>query len=508
MGVPLCNANLQQIAEAGLAQIPQYDRSQLKSGVVHLGPSHFGRGHVLRYLDDIAKTDPKWGVTMVGLMHSGVRDALADQDYLYTLKEQDGKTNPTRVIGCIKDMIVAREEPQKVLDVLSSHETKLVTMTVTEKGYGHDPKTGTLDFDRDDIKKCLNSLDEPNTAIGYLVAALERRMNSGAPPLTIISCDNIEANGIVLRNVVLAYAAEQSAHLRKYIENNVAFPSTMVDRIVPTTTDQQKDFSMAAGHISDKWPVQTEEFMQWVIEDNFAGEMPDLAAVGATITPDVNPFKAMKVRMLNGGHMAVGTLGKLAGYDRVHEAMGNETIRQFVSAFMSEVSDTLTPISNVDFIFYIELLIRRLENPALNDENSRVVRNATLSKIKPRALDAAESAIAKETSYNHVAFVTAAWIHYLKGTDDNKAEFDINDVHAVESGLQQVARNSNGNPNPVIAMSGAFSSGLQSHRGFMDTVTMHLHNIQQHGVVGAIERVNQQTRAPQVQMAASMTYTR
>ncbi|NQZ13557.1 MAG: mannitol dehydrogenase family protein [Alphaproteobacteria bacterium] len=494
MGIQLNNANLDRIRQQGTAITPNYDRSQLKTGVVHLGPSHFGRAHTLRFLDDIAATDPNWGVTMIGLRSPDVRDALKEQDNLYSLIELDGKDNAKRVIGCITDMIVAPENPQAALDAIADPSIKLVTMTVTEKGYGYDPQTGTLDFNRPDIKACLESVDEPSTAIGYLVAALEKRMHSGAPPVTVISCDNVGkgelGNGVILQNLVLAYAAHKSRELREYIENHATFPSTMVDRIVPSTTPHQKEFARTGTDIDEQWPVFGEGFKQWVIEDKFAGDMPDFASVGATIASDVNPFKSMKIRMLNGAHMALGCIGRLAGYQYVHEAIKDPDIHDFMQKVIGETTATLTPIDNVDFSLYSVGLMERLDNRKMPDELWRVVRNALTSKIQPRNLDIVKSAIAGGTEFEHLSFVTAAWIQYLKGHDDQGTEFDIVDEAAVTSGLQRIAQNSNGSPEPVMGASGVFGE-LQGNKEFVSAVTRHLHNIQEHGVIGAIQCIGE-----------------
>lgn len=481
----LNEANLGNLPKEVL--LPKYDRSEVTSGIVHIGPSHFARGHIFKYIDDVLEHDPNWGIVAISLKSPEARNALIEQDYIYSLVEESAEGASRRVIGSLQDIIVAQENPRKALEALANPNIKLVTITVTQDGYGHDPATNQLDFNRADIKACLSAMDEPSTAVGYLVAAIDARRKAGAPPLTIMSCDNIPGNGIVLRNVVLAYAAEKSPELRRYIEDNIKFPSTMVDRIVPKTTESNILRSQFKG-IFDAWPIVTEKFCQWVIEDDFSGEMPDLRAAGANITHDVTNFELMKIRMLNGAHMALGCVGRLAGYSYVHEAMESPHVSKFVDGFMSEASHTLKPIEGVDYNAYKYELLQRLKNPNMPDELVRLARNGT-QKLNGRILDPLKSAMTLGTESKHLAFATAAWIQYLKGKDLNGNGFDIIDENAVNSGLQNTAKNSNGSPEPVIAASKLFNVALQGDRNFIASLRTHLHDMQNHGMDYAIENV-------------------
>jgi fructuronate reductase len=477
--------DLPRLKEMGV-KVPKFDRYQVTPGVVHIGPSHFARGHVLRFFNRILKDDLRWGVRAISLQTPNVRDTLREQDYLYTVSEQRADKVKSRVIGSLIDVTVAQEDPRAALDVLCDPQIKLVTITVTQNGYGHDPATGNLDFSRSDIQECLSNMDAPSTTVGYLVAALERRMKEGAPPLTIMSCDNMPDNGVVLRNVVLTYAAEKSRELRSYIEDNITFPSTMVDRIVPTTTNTDV-FNVKGKGIEDEWPILTERFKQWVIEDNFAGEVPDFASAGAIVTNNVASYELMKLRMLNGAHMALGCVAGLAGEKYVDEAMQNLQLKKFIQGFMDEASLTVPRIEGVDFRLYKEQLIERLENPHMKDELVRLARNGT-GKIKGRVLDTLIDAKASEIPHEHLSFATASWVQYLKGYDDRGSFIDINDSKAIDTGLQRIAQNSNGNPLPIMEASGLFRS-LTKDQVFVRDVQRHLHNIQRHGVLGALNRI-------------------
>ena len=481
-------------------RVPAYDRSKVTTGIVHIGPSHFSRGHLLRYIDDVLETDPRWGVTSISLKSPTARDTLAEQDYLYSLTERGADGESTRIIGSLQKVIVAQESPKDVLDALADPNVKLVTLTVTQQGYGHNPATGLLDFGRDDIKACLSSLDDPRTAVGYLVAALERRKELGAPPLTIMSCDNIPGNGTVLRNVVLAYAGQKSEELRDYIEDQITFPTTMVDRIVPSTTPKDV-FNTAQKGFEDEWPIVTEGFRQWAIEDNFAGDMPDLKSVGAIVADDVSAFELMKIRMLNGAHMALGCVGKLAGYDYVHEAIADPAIRKFIDGFMREAAATLKPLHGVDYEDYKGELIKRLENPHMKDELVRLARNGT-QKLTGRVLDTLKDDITLDKEYKHLAFEVAAYIHYLKGQDLNGVPFDIIDEQAIKKELQYLAQTRDDNPCLVMAASGLFDASLLADKNFTVAVEQYVFAIKEHGMAEAIERM-EKTDTPKIHPSIS-----
>lgn len=492
-----------RLSQANLDALPlqiaglRYDRSQVTPGIVHFGPSHFARGHAFKEIDDVLEFDPRWGVIGVSMMSSKARDALRDQDYLYTLTERapNGQSN-TRVIGALQDIIVASEEPERVLDVLADPRIKLVTITITQKGYGIDPATGQLDLNHPDIQNSFENLDEPSTVAGYLCLAIEKRRELGLDPLTIMSCDNITANGTVLKNVVLAFATQKSSELRRYIEEHVKFPSTMVDRIVPNTTPEAiATFEQETG-IFDAWPVQTEEFFQWAIENDFSGDMPDLERAGATYTDEVYAYEMMKIRMLNGAHMALGCIGTLAGHDYVYEAMNDVALARFIEGFMYEASLTLKPLDGVDYNHYRDTLIDRLQNPAMKDDLGRLARNG-VQKISNRMIESVRDAIAYDTPWSHLAFATAAWVQYLKGVDKKTGRtFDIQDKQAsevilplIDDTLQGLARNSNGNPAPVMTYSGVFSHQLMAHPDFTKAVEGHLHAIQDFGMKSAVENL-------------------
>lgn len=483
---------------------PKYDRSQLKTGIVHIGPGNFFKAHQATYIEDILnKGDLRWGICAVSLRSPELRDKLKEQDNLYSVFERDGNGENARVIGCLTDILVAYEDPQAVINKMADPDVKLVTMTVTQNGYYYDANNATLDFNHPDIKACLDEASDPTSTVGYIVAALEKRMNEGTAPFTVMSCDNNPGNGNVLRAVVEAYANLKSPELREWIHDNVEFPNTMVDRITPKTKDQSLEDSINHG-VKDNWPVFTETFHQWVIEDKSCNDMPDLASVGCDVVKHVEAFELMKIRMLNGSHMALGTIGYLSGYELADEAMNDPEIKTFIEGFMDEQIETLpvlpshdkddskTPEEASKHFYrnsYKPDLIARMENPHMGDELTRLARNGS-QKAPTRLLRPIKEAIAKGGEYDHLAFGVAAWMRYVTGYDSDQAEFDINDIDAIRLGLQDIARSSQGSAFPLLSVKEIFGGDLPANRAFAETVQKHLQSISTEGMMQALSDFN------------------
>ncbi|HEY0901059.1 MAG TPA: mannitol dehydrogenase family protein [Micavibrio sp.] len=460
-------------------QIPDYDRSQVKTGIVHIGPSAFFRGHLAVYIDDLLQQgETDWGICAVSLRTDDVRNALEGQNNLYTVVEQSTQGNKARVIGSVNKMLVARESPQAVLDQLASPDTKLVTLTVTQSGYYY--KNGNLDFDNEDIRKDLLNADEPTSTVGYLVKALEMRMERGLGPFTVMSCDNLAGNGEILSKVVRAYARERSQTLHDWIEEHVEFPSTMVDRIVPRISDDHKKSLMNDFSLQDNWPIFTEKFRQFVITKPENGApMPAFERAGALMVDEVAPFELTKIRLLNGTHMALGMIGRLAGYTYAHEAINDPKIRGFVDGFMDEMIATLPAVPGVDLNQYRASVIDRLSSPFMKDELQRLARNG-VEKLDSRFLQAMRDhmattpAGAAKKAPEHLSFAVATWVHYLKMS----ATMDILDEKAAKNKYGEEARKGQNSfafvaTHPEIfgvdlATSSAFSGAFERHLKAID----------------------------------------
>ncbi|MFZ2158912.1 MAG: mannitol dehydrogenase family protein, partial [Bradyrhizobium sp.] len=310
----LSNASLDHLP--GHVRRPGYDRARVTPGIVHLGVGAFHRAHQAVVIDDLlAAGATDWGIVGASLRNSGTHDALAPQDGLYTVAIHSGAATEHRVVGSIMKTEVAKANPARLIARMADPATRIVSLTITEKGYCHRPQTGELDERHPDIVHDLENPDAPRSAAGFIAAALSRRKASGAAPFTVLCCDNLPANGHTVGRIVKRFATLRSPELGNWIADEVAFPSTMVDRIVPETTDADRaDVSVALGMI-DAWPVVTEPFTQWIVEDRFPAGRPDFAAAGVQLVSDVTPFEHMKLRLLNGSHSALAYLGYLAGYE-------------------------------------------------------------------------------------------------------------------------------------------------------------------------------------------------
>ena len=320
---------------------PAYDRSQLQPGIVHLGMGAFHRAHQAVYVDDILAADPGWAIVGASLRSVETRNALKPQDWLYAVSVRSGEGERLRVIGSVVDVLVATEERKRLLAAMSDPRVRIVSLTVTEKGYCHDPATGALNEADPGVLHDLAKPNAPLTAPGLIIEALARRRAAHVPPFTVLTCDNLPSNGEVAKRILGRFAELRDADLGAYIAGEVACPSTMVDRITPATTDEDRARVTAALGVTDAWPVVTEPFSQWVIEDRFPTGRPAFETAGAELVGDVAPYEQMKLRLLNGAHSSLSYLGYLAGYQFVSDVMADASFARFVAALMEEATPTL-----------------------------------------------------------------------------------------------------------------------------------------------------------------------
>jgi len=409
---------------------PAYDRAAVKAGVVHLGIGAFHRAHQAAVFEAaLASGDLRWGVVGVSLRSASVRDQMNPQDDLYTLLVREGAAQTPQIIGAVQRVLVAPEEPEAVVAALASPGTHLVTLTVTEKGYCLDRKTGKLMGEDADVAADLAGLERPRTAAGFLVAALARRRAEGLAPLSILSCDNLPHNGALLKGAVLAMAEAHDPALAAWIAQGCTFPATMVDRIVPATTDEDIAGLAALTGVEDRAMVKAEPFLQWVIEDSFAGERPDFAALGVQLTDAVAPWEEAKLRLLNGAHSAIAYLGGLAGDAFVHEFVGTAQGRAFVERLWDEVVPTLNPPAGLDVPAYRQELMARFANSALQHRTRQIAMDG--SQKLPQRLLAPLAAVAEQGgSFAAITLAVAAWVRWQAGTSDAGESFAIDDPAA------------------------------------------------------------------------------
>lgn len=411
----LSNATLQQLPKG--VTIPGYDRGKVVSGIVHLGVGAFHRAHQAAWVDDcLAAGETGWGIVGVSLRSADTRDALAPQDGLYTLAIRSSAEEELRVIGSIGSLLVAPEDPGAVLAALVDPSTRIVTLTITEKAYLR-AAGGGLDTAHPDIVHDLANPKKPKTAHGFLAEALARRRAAGTPAFTILCCDNLPANGATLHRLLVEFATLRDAGLAqtgdaglaRHVADRVAFPSSMVDRIVPATTEADRVRIAAELGVDDAWPVMTEPFCQWVIEDNFPQGRPAWENFGVTMVGDVAPFEDMKLRLLNGAHSAIAYLGLLSGHATVDRAFADPAIRQFVDALWQEAISTLPEDAGLDTSAYTAELAERFSNTALAHRTAQIANDGS-QKLPQRIIASAIECLEAGTELVHLTLVVAAWI--------------------------------------------------------------------------------------------------
>jgi fructuronate reductase len=419
---------------------PGYATADLTTGIGHLGLGAFARAHLASYTDPLLNNDPSWGICGVSLRSPAVRDALASQDWLYLRAERDGSGEKLCVMGTLTGAMVATDDPAAVVARFAHASVRIVTISVSEKGYHRRAADGAFDENDPAVLHDLAHPDHPLTVPGIIVAALRARRNAGLPPFTVLCCDNLPENGASTRGVVLRFAELQSHDFARYIADNVAFPNSMVDRIVPATTETDRTRIAAQAGVTDAWPVVCEPFTQWVIEDHFPQGRPAWERTGATLVDDVRPYETMKLRLLNGSHSAIAYLGQLAGLATVAEAMKESAIAQFVTQLMAEAATTLHMPSSVDLEAYRQALIDRFRNPALQHRTAQIAMDGS-QKLPMRIFATAQDRIANGQPAPCMALVTAAWLRFLKQQDDNGSPLTVDDPN--KDKLLQAAQNAN-----------------------------------------------------------------
>ena len=405
---------------------PAYDRSQLQPGIVHLGMGAFHRAHQAVYVDDILAADPVWAIVGASLRSAETSDALKPQDWLYTVSVRSGEGERLRVIGSVVDVLVATEERERLLAAMSDPRVRIVSLTVTEKGYCHDPATGALNEADPGVLHDLATPNAPLTAPGLIIEALARRRAAHVPPFTVLTCDNLPSNGEVAKRILGRFAELRDADLGAYIAGEVACPSTMVDRITPATTDEDRARVTAALGVTDAWPVVTEPFSQWVIEDRFPTGRPAFETAGAELVGDVAPYEQMKLRLLNGAHSSLSYLGYLAGYQFVSDVMADASFARFVAARMEEATPTLRLPPSTDLAGYMAALLARFRNPALKHRCWQICMDGS-QKLPQRLLGTIRDCLKRGAPFGRLALGVAGWMRYVTATDEMGNAIDVRD---------------------------------------------------------------------------------
>jgi fructuronate reductase len=412
MNLPLKQLNLSQITQNKKISTTQYNRENTSIGIVHLGPGAFHRAHQAVYTENAMNlSGGNWGICGVSLRSATARNILAEQDNLYTLAILD-KNVSYQVISSIKEMLVASEQTIEVIARMSAASTKLVTLTITEKGYCL-AADGSLDFNHIDIKHDLENPTSPVSAIGFIVESLKQRKLNDVNAFNILSCDNVSGNGDKLRRAVLDYAGQFDINLQTWIDENVAFPNSMVDSITPKTEGYTIESVSKAIALQDNWPIQREEFTQWVIENNWQGARPDWEKVGVIFTDDVEGFEKAKLRLLNCLHSTLAYAGSLADFETVFDVTSDEGFYQFITKLASEeIIGSFIPPKELDVKAYSSEIIQRFLNPSIRHLLSQIAFDGS-QKIQMRILPTIEDNIALGRSTKLLSLSLACWFEFI-----------------------------------------------------------------------------------------------
>lgn len=405
---------------------PAYDRRAITPGIVHLGIGAFHRAHQAVVVDDLLAADPSWGIVGASLRSPDTAAALNPQGGLYTLAVRAGDQTDVRVVGSVLGVLTLPADRDKLLDLMSEPAVRIVSLTVTEKGYCHDPATGQLDETHPDVVADLADPAAPRSAIGLLVEALARRRDTDTPPFTVLCCDNLPSNGRTVRRIVARFAGLRDPDLGAWVEREVAFPSTMVDRIVPATTDADRASVAERLGVTDAWPVTTEPFLQWVIEDRFPAGRPRFEAADCQMVAEVEPFERMKLRLLNGTHSTLAYLGYLAGHETVADVMADPDFAAFLRAMMTdEIMPTLT-VPGTDVGAYRDALLARFANRGLRHRTWQIAMDGS-QKLPQRLLGTVRDRLAADAPIGRLALGIAGWMAYATGRDLAGDRIDLRD---------------------------------------------------------------------------------
>jgi fructuronate reductase len=452
-----------------------YDRRRLETGIVHLGLGAFARGHLADYTEDVLEREVgPWGIVGVSLRSPDQRQRLAPQDGLYTTLCREPAGTTARVIGCVTDCLVLPDSTDPTLALMAQPSTRIVSLTITEKGYCHDPATGRLNATHPDIRHDLEHPDAPRSAVGLIVAALARRQAAGLAPFTVLCCDNLPENGALVARLVADFASLRDDKLAAWIEHNGAFPSTMVDRIVPATTDADIALAAQLTGLQDAAPVAHEPFRQWVIEDHFVdGARPGWQQVGAELVADVAPFEAMKLRLLNGSHSALAYLGFLGGHETIGDCVADPAYRQFVQALWAEeiIPVTATPAGG-DLHAYAAALLARYDNPAIRHRTSQIAMDGS-QKLPQRLLGTIRNRLGRGLPFPRLALTVAGWMVYVGGRDEQGKAFEVRDPLATT--LAEVLATAGEAPGARVAallgVEAVFGTDLAANQDFRRVMT-------------------------------------
>jgi mannitol 2-dehydrogenase len=469
--------------------VPSYDRSQVKVGIVHFGVGGFHRAHQAMYLDQLMEQGKglDWGICGVGVMPFDLKmkEAMQTQDCLYTLvlKASDGSWEP-RIIGSIVQYLYAPDDPDAVIEKMADPATRIVSLTVTEGGYNFNQVTGEFDATNPGVQADLAPGAIPATTFGLITEALVRRRSRGIEPFTVMSCDNIQGNGHMAQKVFTAFARLRDPELGDWVSGTVRFPNSMVDRITPVTTEEDRAQISERFGVDDAWPVVCEPFTQWALEDNFSAGRPPFDDVGVQVVPDVEPYELMKLRLLNASHQALCYFGYLAGYRLVHEVAQDQLFANFLLDYMNrEATPTLSPVPGIDLDAYKLQLIERFSNAAVRDTVARLCAESS-DRIPKWLLPVVRENLTAGRDVTLSTAVVASWARYAEGVDEQGEPIKV--VDRLADTLQQIAAQQREDPLAFVKNRELFGD-LASESAFTEPYLNTLDSLHNRGARATLE---------------------
>lgn len=471
-------------------QLPQYHREDHGIGILHLGVGAFHKAHQAVYTDSaIADQGGDWSILGVSLRSSDIAQQLNPQQGLYSVIEKGPEQTSARVIGCIKQVIASVDDYQAMLDALINPNIRILTLTVTEKGYGINHHDMKADMHNLTVSEDIKNPTLPKGVLGLISYALAHRMRHQLEPISIISCDNMPSNGRRLKSGVIDFAQKIDSHLASWIDKNITFPSTMVDRITPAQTIESTDQAAKLLGVDDHASVETESFSQWIISDEFATSRPYWEAGGAIFVSDCEPYEKMKLRMLNGAHSLIAYVSVAIDCLFVKDAMNYPIIKQLIEQYLKAASQTLDPLDKINFDDYADELIHRFSNPHILHKTHQIAMDGS-QKMPVRIFDTAVDAYLREQDLRLFALVTAAWMRYCLGRSESGYRYNLNDPLAAQITATIQSDDSPNAKNITYALfefEHLFPQVLVSHEPFKHQVVEILTSLLENGMIATLE---------------------
>ena len=477
-------------SEEELKKLPRPSRKGAKRPpkIMHFGPGAFFRSFVASLIDKVNQNDiEKWGIVAVSLISESTFHKLEGQDFVFNALSMSSDTKQIQQVSSVSDFFVAKKDRQSVLDALSDEKIEIVSLTITEKGYNYNPNKKELDIGNQNI---IDDLENPKTAVGFLVAGLQARYIKGITPFTVLSCDNLPNNGAITKKVVLDFAQKIDSNFAEWIRNEVRFPSSMVDRITPATRGQDiVNFANGYG-VYDPALVVHEEFFQWVIEDEFSSERPKFEIAGIQMVRNVELHEKMKLRCLNGTHSALAYLGYLAGFYTIVECVSHDSVVKYIQyLWEQEITPTLEEPEGENLNEYCSKLLERYQNPAIEHKTWQIAMDGS-QKLPQRILETVSDLLKHQKNFQGLALAIAGWIKYVTGIDLNGKSIDVRDPMADEFAMiAKKSKKSEHYVDYILDQSNVFPANLRNSSAFRTEIQKSYKFLEQYGSLGSIKKM-------------------